>query len=75
MWSHQDLREVYRRAGWKEADFVSKSVSARSAAGNGGPQPQGETFFNLFCMNIGIFKLEFNSTGATPAQGETDYLL
>ena len=38
MWAHQELREVYKRAGWKEQDFVSKSVSARSAGGgaNGG---------------------------------------
>ncbi|KAF2365694.1 Armadillo [Trinorchestia longiramus] len=35
MWAHQELREVYKRAGWKEQDFVSKSVSAR-ATGNGG---------------------------------------
>ena len=35
MWAHQELREVYKRGGWKEQDFVSKSVSARST-GNGG---------------------------------------
>ena len=26
MWVHQDLRETYRKAGWKEADFVTKTV-------------------------------------------------
>ena len=29
MWLHQDLREVYRKANYKEADFVTKSVAAR----------------------------------------------
>merc|ERR1719410_1561648 len=31
MWQHQELREVYRKAGWKEADFVTKTVAARNA--------------------------------------------
>lgn len=31
MWQHQDLREVYRKHGWKEADFVTKTVAARNA--------------------------------------------
>ena len=26
MWVHQDLRETYRKAGWKESDFVTKTV-------------------------------------------------
>ena len=30
MWQHQELREVYRKTGWKEADFVTKTVAARS---------------------------------------------
>ncbi|CAL4076640.1 unnamed protein product, partial [Meganyctiphanes norvegica] len=36
MWGHQELREVYRKAGFKEQDFVSKSVAARNAAGGTG---------------------------------------
>merc|ERR1719346_199986 len=31
MWQHQELRETYRKAGWKEADFVTKTVAARNA--------------------------------------------
>lgn len=31
MWQHQDLRDTYRKAGWKEADFVTKTVAARNA--------------------------------------------
>ena len=31
MWQHQELRDVYRKAGWKEADFVTKTVAARNA--------------------------------------------
>jgi len=34
MWVHQDLRETYRKAGWKEADFVTKTVAARNARPN-----------------------------------------
>jgi hypothetical protein len=29
MWQHQELREVYRKSGWKETDFVTKTVAAR----------------------------------------------
>ena len=29
MWLHQELRDVYRKAGYKENDFVTKSVAAR----------------------------------------------
>ena len=31
MWQHQELRDVYRKAGWKETDFVTKTVAARNA--------------------------------------------
>ena len=31
MWQHQELRDVYRKAGWKEPDFVTKTVAARNA--------------------------------------------
>jgi len=34
MWQHQELREVYRKSGWKEADFVTKTVAARNARPN-----------------------------------------
>jgi len=34
MWQHQELREVYRKTGWKEADFVTKTVAARNARPN-----------------------------------------
>lgn len=37
MWGHQELREVYKKSGWKEQDFVSKSVAARNAAGANSP--------------------------------------
>ena len=26
MWVHQELRDVYKKAGWKEADFVTKNT-------------------------------------------------
>ncbi|XP_039298826.1 catenin delta-2 isoform X2 [Nilaparvata lugens] len=31
MWQHQELREVYKKHGWKEQDFVTKTVAARNA--------------------------------------------
>merc|ERR1719328_916344 len=34
MWVHQELREVYRKAGWKETDFVTKTIAARNARPN-----------------------------------------
>lgn len=34
MWQHQELREVYRKHGWKEADFVSRG-GATGSSGNG----------------------------------------
>ncbi|XP_063220089.1 catenin delta-2 isoform X2 [Bacillus rossius redtenbacheri] len=34
MWQHQELREVYKKHGWKEQDFVTKTVAARNAGLN-----------------------------------------
>ncbi|KAL0267709.1 UNVERIFIED_CONTAM: hypothetical protein PYX00_009901 [Menopon gallinae] len=34
MWQHAELREVYKKHGWKESDFVSKTVAARNAGPN-----------------------------------------
>ena len=34
MWQHQELREVYKKSGWKESDFVTKTVAARNARPN-----------------------------------------
>lgn len=34
MWVHVELRDVYRKAGWKEQDFVTKTVAARNARPN-----------------------------------------
>lgn len=45
MWQHQELRDVYRKHGWKESDFVSRgggptggsgSSTARGAPGSPG---------------------------------------
>ncbi|XP_055381779.1 catenin delta-2 isoform X3 [Condylostylus longicornis] len=32
MWQHQELRDVYKKQGWKEQDFVTKTVAARNSA-------------------------------------------
>ncbi|CAG7830783.1 unnamed protein product [Allacma fusca] len=37
MWQHQELREVYKKAGWTEQDFVSKGTGGRG----GSPAPGG----------------------------------
>lgn len=34
MWQHQELRDVYKKHGWKEHDFVTKTVAARNAGPN-----------------------------------------
>lgn len=34
MWQHPDLRDVYKKHGWKEQDFVTKTIAARNAAPN-----------------------------------------
>lgn len=34
MWQHQELREVYKKQGWKEQDFIIKTVSGRSTGTN-----------------------------------------
>ncbi|XP_065166113.1 catenin delta-2 isoform X3 [Atheta coriaria] len=34
MWQHQDLRDVYKKHGWKEQEFVTKTVAARNAGPN-----------------------------------------
>ena len=31
---HQELRDVYRKSGWKETDFVTKTIAARNARPN-----------------------------------------
>ena len=36
MWVHQELREVYRKAGWKEQDFVTKTIAAPDEETPGG---------------------------------------
>ncbi|XP_076355944.1 catenin delta-2-like isoform X4 [Tachypleus tridentatus] len=32
MWQHQDLREVCKKAGWKESHFITRTMVARSTA-------------------------------------------
>lgn len=34
MYQHQELRDVYKKHGWKEQDFVTKTIAARNAAPN-----------------------------------------
>ncbi|XP_026817934.1 catenin delta-2 isoform X2 [Rhopalosiphum maidis] len=33
MWQHQELRDAYKKHGWREQDFVTKTIAARNAAG------------------------------------------
>ncbi|CAG0883339.1 unnamed protein product [Cyprideis torosa] len=32
MWQHHELRDMYKRGGWKEADFVSRTIAAASSS-------------------------------------------
>ncbi|XP_043284990.1 catenin delta-2 isoform X3 [Venturia canescens] len=34
MWQHQELRDVYKKHGWKEQDFVTKTLAARNSGPN-----------------------------------------
>ncbi|CAD7013024.1 unnamed protein product [Ceratitis capitata] len=34
MWQHHELRDVYKKNGWKEQDFVSKSFTAHNISPN-----------------------------------------
>uniref|UniRef100_A0A1B0CSH1 Uncharacterized protein n=1 Tax=Lutzomyia longipalpis TaxID=7200 RepID=A0A1B0CSH1_LUTLO len=34
MWQHQELRDVYKKHGWREQDFVTKTIAARNATPN-----------------------------------------
>lgn len=34
MWSHHELRDAYRKAGYREADFVARSVAVTRAGGS-----------------------------------------
>ncbi|KAJ1519856.1 hypothetical protein ONE63_004098 [Megalurothrips usitatus] len=43
MWQHQELREVYKKHGWKEQDFVTKTVAARNAGGPNSPNNANST--------------------------------
>lgn len=31
MWQHQELREAYRKAGWKESNFITRTLVARNS--------------------------------------------
>lgn len=43
MWLHVDLREVYRKAGWKEQDFITRTIAARNAARPNSPTNMNST--------------------------------
>lgn len=46
MWSHAELREVYRKHGWREADFLTP---ARAAQQRTSSNSSGE--YNSFCFS------------------------
>ncbi|XP_050671727.1 catenin delta-2 isoform X20 [Leptidea sinapis] len=43
MWSHAELREVYRKHGWREADFLTPARAAPAPSGQGVPHSPGNT--------------------------------
>ncbi|XP_046653998.1 armadillo repeat protein deleted in velo-cardio-facial syndrome homolog isoform X3 [Daphnia pulicaria] len=34
LWTHQELRDAYKKSGWKESDFVSRNSSTVSGSGS-----------------------------------------
>lgn len=47
MWQHQELRDVYKKHGWKEQDFVTKTVAARNSGPNS-PNNANRYFNRIF---------------------------
>ncbi|KAJ6225779.1 hypothetical protein RDWZM_004324, partial [Blomia tropicalis] len=43
MWQHAELRETYRKAGFKESNFIVTNVSTRSSSASGGTLRNGPT--------------------------------
>jgi len=41
LWVHQELRDAYKKTGWKESDFVSRSSSAVTGSGSAGAGMSG----------------------------------
>ncbi|XP_046743496.1 catenin delta-2 isoform X2 [Diprion similis] len=48
MWQHQELRDVYKKHGWKEQDFVTKTVAARNSGPN---SPNNANSFDCSTLN------------------------
>jgi catenin delta-2 len=59
MWQHQELRDVYKKHGWKENDFVTKTVAARN-----GPSSPNNT-------NTNTLNRPFESQGRTRYEDRT----
>jgi catenin delta-2 len=59
MWQHQELRDVYKKHGWKESDFVTKTVAARN-----GPSSPNNT-------NTNTLNRPFESQGRTRYEDRT----
>lgn len=62
MWSHAELREVYRKHGWREADFLTPARAAQPRAPSttsGQYHPQNTTIHNIqnsthYCVSLTI---------------------
>ncbi|XP_011493857.1 PREDICTED: catenin delta-2 isoform X2 [Ceratosolen solmsi marchali] len=48
MWQHQELRDVYKKHGWKEQDFVTKTVAARNSGPN---SPNNANSYDFSTLN------------------------
>ncbi|XP_073994182.1 adherens junction protein p120 isoform X1 [Rhodnius prolixus] len=65
MWQHQELREVYRKHGWKEHDFVTKTVAARNAGPNS-PSNANSTLNRPMASQGGTRYEDRSGQGVTP---------
>lgn len=55
MWQHQELRDVYKKHGWKEQDFVTKTVAARNSGPNSPNNANRYILLNLIFFFIFMF--------------------
>ena len=52
MWQHQELREVYKKHGWKEQDFVTKIISSIPSTSSNPAQLNSVSNFNPISSNL-----------------------
>lgn len=83
MWQHHELRDVYKKSGWKEQDFVSKSLAAQNTSPhspnnmnntlNRPMASQGRTRYEDRTIQRGSNSASRNGAGGQHATNETAF--